>query len=267
MHELASLNNKQLPTDSARIAAASAASLYGKGVFTTVAIFGGEPFLWEKHWRRLLGNAAQLDIDVGDIREDSVKSSLHELIRCNKVTNGRARITIFDETPPELWVSGSRADSTVLIMTGDRRRVVEAVKLAVSSCLVNSTSPLAGVKSSNYTEKIIVLAGARANGFDECVQLNERGEVTSAAMANLVWIKGEELFTPSLETGCLAGTTREYVIENFRVNEVSVDLSELRRADRIFLTSAGIGVAQASELDGINLAVGSHPIVDLLPRD
>jgi branched-subunit amino acid aminotransferase/4-amino-4-deoxychorismate lyase len=31
----------------------SNAFLYGKGVFTTVAIFGGKPFLWEKHWRRL----------------------------------------------------------------------------------------------------------------------------------------------------------------------------------------------------------------------
>ena len=59
----------------------------------------------------------------------------------------------------------------------------------------------------------MALENAKAKGFDEAIRLNERGEVASACMANVFWIKDKKLFTPDLETGCLAGTTREFIIE------------------------------------------------------
>ena len=36
--------------------------LYGSGVFTTIRIINGEPWLWEKHWRRLMNDAAKIGI-------------------------------------------------------------------------------------------------------------------------------------------------------------------------------------------------------------
>ena len=42
----------------------SAFLLYGKGIFTTIAISQGKPLLWEKHWRRLMDNASKLAIDL-----------------------------------------------------------------------------------------------------------------------------------------------------------------------------------------------------------
>jgi branched-subunit amino acid aminotransferase/4-amino-4-deoxychorismate lyase len=64
-------------------------------------------------------------------------------------------------------------------------------------------------------------------------------------LANLFWKKGDKIFTPSLETGCLKGTTREFVLENFMVEERKAKLIELEKADEIFLTSAGIEVVKA----------------------
>ncbi|MBC7899569.1 MAG: aminotransferase class IV, partial [Saprospiraceae bacterium] len=68
-----------------------------------------------------------------------------------------------------------------------------------------------------------------------------------------------------LKTGCLAGTTREYLMENLECFEVENELKSIMTADAIFLTSAGIGVVRAAEIDGRNLENCRHPILDILP--
>jgi branched-subunit amino acid aminotransferase/4-amino-4-deoxychorismate lyase len=107
---------------------------------------------------------------------------------------------------------------------------------------------------------------AKSRGFDEAIQLNERGEIASACMANLFWLKRGKLLTPSLKTGCLAGTTREFVLESLDCEEIEAGIDELRNADQIFLTSAGLGVAPVAEFDGQNRDVREHPIINLIPR-
>jgi 4-amino-4-deoxychorismate lyase len=121
------------------------------------------------------------------------------------------------------------------------------------------------VKSCNYLEKIIAKDEAKQRGFDEAIQLNERGDVASACMANVFWRRSGKLFTPSLETGCLPGTTREFVLENIDCDEVALGIEELRTADEIFLTSAGLGVVQVAEFDGRKVQRNEHAIMKLVP--
>jgi branched-subunit amino acid aminotransferase/4-amino-4-deoxychorismate lyase len=82
-------------------------------------------------------------------------------------------------------------------------------------------------------------------------------------MANVFWLKDDKLFTPALTTGCLAGTTREYVLEKINCEEVEVAIDALSDADAIFLTSAGLGVVAVPEFDGRSLISTHHPITEL----
>lgn len=251
MHDLASYNGQILAADAIRLPALSAAALYGKGVFTTLPIYhGAKDDWWYEHWVRLSRDARKLGLDISSLEVGEIALWIDELVLENRVGDGRARVTLFDEGPTELWPAGSSAGTSVLITTADRHAVPEYFKLTVSPFAINSLSPLAGVKSCNYLEKILAKNEARARGFDECIQLNERGEVVSAAMANIFWLKGDRLFTPSLATGCVPGTTRLMALEFTDCREVETGVNELRSADAIFLTSAGLGVVQVAELDG-----------------
>ena len=184
----------------------------------------------------------------------------------NGLTRGRARITFFDETPGKIWTAGNdRRQATLFIVTADRRVIPDDFKLTFSPHRVNTTSPLAGVKSCNYLEHLMAFEEAGARGFDEAVRVNERGEVASACMSNVFWESRGRLFTPSLKTGCLAGTTREYLLENAECSEVEATAEALSEADDIYLTSAGIGVVQAAEFDGRRLKNGDSPITKLWP--
>lgn len=265
MHESVSFNYGLLQPPEPKLSALSAALLFGKGIFTTLAIYDGVPHLWQKHWRRLEESSLKLGIDVGEFTETKTRSALDELIDVNSVQQGRARITFFDESAGGLWPYESGLRTSLLIATGDSRPCPENYSLTVSPYLINSTSPLAAVKSSNYLEKILVLDEAKGRGFDEAIQLNERGEITSACMANVFWLKSGKLFTPSPGTGCLAGTTREFVLESVECEEVEAGIEELRSADEIFLTSAGVGVVQVAKFEERNKTGEPHPIVTLLP--
>ena len=244
---------------------ATNAALYGKGIFTTLAIYDRKPFLWEKHWRRLTDNAAKVGIDLAEHSEQTSRDSLDEIIEKNSVTNGRARLTFFDESVSSLWAVESKRKTSLLILTADRRPVPDNFRLTISLYLVNSTSPLAGVKSCNYLENILAFENAKESGFDEAVRLNERGLITSACMANIFWLKDEKLYTPSLKTGCLNGTTREFVLENLDCVEVAAEIEELKVADAIFLTSAGLGIARVSEINGRILSSEPDLITGLIP--
>src|SRR5205085_8323098 len=137
-----------------------------------------------------------------------------------------------------------------LIMTADLSPPQSPIRLALSPHRLNSTSPLAGIKSCNYLENLFTLEEARARGFHEAVRLNERGEVASGCMSNIFWLTEKKLYTPELSTGCLPGTTREFVLENLECKEVSAGIDVLMDAESVFLTSAGLGIVKVSEIEG-----------------
>jgi branched-chain amino acid aminotransferase len=246
---------------------ASGGLLNGKGVFSTLRIVDASPFLWAKHWRRIVSNAYKIGLDISAFDEQAVAALLAEAIETDAVIDGRARITFLDESPSPIWSDSTQGKTSLSIITGAPRPVPDEFKLTVSPHLVNSTSPLAGVKSCNYLENILALDEAKKRGFHEAIRLNEHGEITSGCMSNVFWLNAGRLYTPSLASGCLAGTAREFVLENLECKEVKTGLKALDTADEIFLTSAGIGVVQVAEFDGRSFGKRHHPILDLLPLE
>lgn len=237
--------------------------LYGKGVFTTIAVHEAKPIFWEKHWKRLTENAARLGIDLLRYAETEIRDAVHGAAA--ELKTGRVRVSFFDESQAELWGEEGEREVSLSVLTGRPRRRPANPGLTISPHRVNSTSPLAGIKSCNYLEPLMALQEAKTRGFEEGIRLNERGEITSACVANVFWVKDDGLFTPSLRTGCLAGTTREYILENLACEEVEAGIEALQEADEIFLTSAGIGALQAAEFEGRPLKLADHPLIRLMP--
>lgn len=243
------------------------AALYGSGVFTTIAIFDRKPFVWEKHWGRLAANAQKTGIDLRTHTEETTRRALVDQLELNGVIDGRARITFFDNRPSEIWPIAENCDqlTSLSIIVGKRRPVPDNFRLTVSPYSVNSSSPLTGVKSCNYLENLMAMEDAKTRGFDEAIRLNEHGMATSGAMANIFWLNGGSLYTPSLKTGCLPGTTREFVMENLEYREVEAPVEALNEAEAIFLTSAGLGVVSVVEFESRKLKKAEHPILNLMP--
>lgn len=259
MHGRIIHNHRLFEAAKARLPALTGATLYGRGVFTTLAVYRGRPFLWPQHWARLAAHAEKVGVSLRGVTEENVRDSLARVLAANEVEEGRARITLLARETGNIWKGTIRkrvaVETDLLIVTGDARHVPEeGVALTLSPHRINSLSPLAGVKSINYLDPLLAWEEARRREFDEAVRLNERGELVSATMANLFWITQGTLYTPALSTGALEGTTRARIIE--LAGELSVphvegvfELSHLADADEIFLTSAGLGIAFVTTFD------------------
>lgn len=257
MHPVIYLNRTMVEATKARVAPVSSAMLYGRGVFTTVAIYNGTPFLWPRHWRRLLDHAGRLSIDCSGCTEQGVGEALEKLISVNRVGDGQARVILLARSGRDFWKTkapgGKKTD--LLILTGEAQKIPQAgMSLAVSPYRFNTFSPLAGIRSLNYLEQVLAWEEAQAREFDEAVMLNERGELVSATMANIFWVKDGTVYTPTPSTGAPVGVTRAAVIELANQHFIPLiegvhELSDLTEADEIFLTSAGIGVANVTTFD------------------
>lgn len=257
MHPVIYLNKVMLEATKARVAPVSSAMLYGRGVFTTVAIYNGKPFLWPEHWKRLQNHAKRLSVDCAGANERNVGDAVRKLVAVNQVKNGRARVILLARSGRDVWKAkkeGTR-ETDLLIMTSEPQKVSPAgMSLAVSPYRFNTFSPLVGIRSLNYLEQVLSWEEAQARDFDEAVMLNERGEIVSATMANIFWVKEGTLHTPALSTGAMAGITRAAVIELvgrqfIPVIEGVFELADLTEADEIFLTSASLGVALVTTFD------------------
>lgn len=241
------------------------AFLYGKGFFTTICVADGRPLFWEKHWQRLVDHSKRLGISIAQYSEHELLSQVNDEIEATALIDGRVRITFSDSTPSTIWSEIAEPETSLSIIVGKCRVVPQPFRLTVSPFTVNTRSPLAGLKTCNYLENILAIESARRNGFAEAIRLNETGNVVGGCMSNVFWLQGDVLFTPSITTGCLAGTTREYVLEKIDCHEVAAPVERLSSADAIYVSSAGLGIVKVSEIDGREFNTIDHPIMHLWP--
>ncbi len=84
-------NDRIVPVGEARLSPGQAGLMNGWGLFTTMRIFQGEPFAYERHWRRLEKDAAKIRLPF-PFDPAKVRRQLGELLAANQVVEGTARI-------------------------------------------------------------------------------------------------------------------------------------------------------------------------------
>ncbi|HVC90726.1 MAG TPA: aminotransferase class IV, partial [Acidobacteriaceae bacterium] len=92
-------------------------------------------------------------------------------------------------------------------------------------------------------------AEARADGFDEVLFMNEKGEVTEGAIGNLFIERAGKLLTPPLTSGVLPGIFRRHLLETCATAEESIlTVEDLKTADAVFLCNSVRGIRKVESL-------------------
>jgi len=125
------------------------------------------------------------------------------------------------------------------------------MKLTFSKVRRNSTSRLCYIKSTCYIENLIEKEEAKKKGFDDVIFLNEDGYVTETSCANIFIVKNNEIFAPRITDGLLDGIIRRKIIENFKVQEKSITLEELKTSDEVIITNSLMGAMSIKKIDDI----------------
>ncbi|MEW5735062.1 MAG: aminodeoxychorismate synthase component I [Thermodesulfobacteriota bacterium] len=88
-------------------------------------------------------------------------------------------------------------------------------------------------------------AKARVPDADDVILVNEKGQATESAIANLAARIRGRLVTPPLSCGLLAGTLREEMIQSGELSERVLTPDDLRTADALFLLNSVRGLRPA----------------------
>ncbi len=270
IHRYAIQNDKLLPIEQVRLSPGQAGLLSGWGLFTTLRIYQGEPFAFERHWKRLAKDAVCTHIPFS-FDGEKVRTQISALVRANQVKEGTARIyCIYNKVG--FWQSDEPAPTVDLILyTAGLPEYREPARLALREHGRHAASPLAGVKATSWLANVWNLYEAQRRGFDEVVLLNERGEVAECTAANIFCVRAGKVFTPPLTSGCLEGVTRGVLLEigadaGAPIEERTLQPEDLFAADEVFISSTNRSVLAVGEIEGRKIPAAPGPLTQKLEK-
>lgn len=210
----------------------------GDGVFETLRTTPHGAFALTRHLTRLAASARAIGLVEPD--DDVIRQAVAEVFDFNAedlVLAGRLRITYTAGVAP-LGSDRGSAVPTVVVAAAPSNPWPATTSVVTVPWTRNERSAVAGVKSTSYAENVVALAWAHERGASEALFANGRDELCEGTGTNVFVVVDGRVLTPPLTSGCLAGITRELVMEWFGAREEVLPISVLADADEVFVTSS-----------------------------
>ena len=245
--------------------------LYGEGVYETLRTYNGQPFLFDRHMRRLRRSADMLALAV-PIANAEIAARFRDTVRAAGlgdspsreayirilVTRGVGELS-YDPaacpTPSVVVIAKPHVDPPADVFE-------RGVKVALVGIVRNhpgSVNPL--IKSNNLLNNALAMQEASRRGGFEGLMRNYRGELAECTQSNLFIVKHGAALTPPIDAGLLPGITREFLFEigavaGIPVREAVLKDADLFGADEAFLTSSTREVVPIVQVDDRRIGAG-----------
>ena len=219
----------------------------GDGVFEAVKVVEGQPFALTRHLARMARNATALGL--AELDDAAVRRGVAATLDGLDLPLGRIRITYTDGVAP-LGSGRGQNPPTLVVVTAPMEPFAPTTAAVTVPWPRNERGALAGLKTTSYAENVIALARAAEQGASEAIFSNTAGNLCEGTGTNVFYVVDNELRTPTLDAGCLAGVTRALILEWFGGREVDEPVEVLERASEIFLASTTRDVQAVHTCDG-----------------
>ncbi len=252
MSTFVNYNGNILPADQPVLMSNNRAFRYGDAVFETIRLMHGEILFFEKHLNRL---RRSMDLLGMKWRDDFNFHNLHLLIRhldqLNDLKgNGRIRLEVFRNEGGGYAPESNEVSFMIEAEPLEDREYKlneNPLRIEVFTDIQKSKNKFSSIKSSNAL--VYVMAGIykMQQGLDDCILINTDGKIIEAITANIFLVSKDEVYTPSLTDGCVAGVMREQLMELLReqgkkIHETTLNIEHVMKADEVFLANVIGGI-------------------------
>ena len=223
------------------------AFLYGDSVFETLRIIDNEIVFWEDHYFRLMSSMRIIRLDIPDdytpdfLQKNILK--LHKMVSKNGHSRIRVNVFRFSEgkyTPDNnksSFIISCNEISSPEFKINNGKYVVDLYKdYYLDNQLISS------IKTNNKIINVIASIYAKENGLNNCVLLNKDKMVAEFINSNIFIIKNDQIFTPTIKSGCLNGVLRKNLINilkkcSYSISEIDISTFDLTQSDEVFGTN------------------------------
>ena len=217
---------------------------FGDGCFTTARILDGDVCLLEAHIRRLQHGCEKLMIPF--MHWDTLRQEMCQLAIGKD--SGVLKVIISRGSGGRGYSAASCLNPTRILSVSAypahySRWREDGVTLTLSPVRLGRNPMLAGLKHLNRLEQVLIRTHLEQTDADEALVLDSEGFITECCAANLLWRKGSDVFTPSLEQAGVNGIMRQFCMHQlaragFRVVEVNAKEEALLSADEVVICNA-----------------------------
>jgi branched-chain amino acid aminotransferase len=250
MSATVNVNGRVFDQDHAVIPVFDHGFLYGDGVYETLRTYNGQPFLFDRHMRRLRQSADLLALRV-PLSNEHIAERFAETMRVAGLGRDRdayIRILVTRGIGELSYDPAATPNPTIVVIAKPHadlpaQMMADGVTAALVAIVRNhpgSVNPL--IKSNNLLNSALAMQEAMRRGAFEGIMRNYRGELAECSTSNLFVVRSGAALTPPLDSGLLPGITREYLLEigpeiGVPVREQVLRDPDLFGADECFLTS------------------------------
>ena len=251
--------------------------LYGDAIYEVWRTYHGVVFAWAEHWARLERSASALYL-VLPLAPAAMLAEIKRTAAAFRIATGErgelyVRLQITRGGGP-IGLDPALADGTDFVILVQKLALPAAETVRTGLKLVFAQglrrNPAAALdpawKTGNYLNNLLCLREARSRGADEVVILNLAGELTEAAVCNVMFIRAGGLVTPPLSAGILGGITRQVLLEKVApaagvmVHEVALKPADLPEMEECFLSSTTKDVQPVRALDDLPFRTGDTTV-------
>ncbi|MFI7577630.1 aminotransferase class IV [Micromonospora sp. NPDC049497] len=236
--------------------------LRGDGLFETMHLRAGQPWLRDEHLDRMARAAKAVDLPLPPVEAlagvlDEVAAGWPAAVEgalrlvCTRGPEGGGEPTVY-ATLAEVPASARAARRDGITLA--------TLPLGVPAAARTELDWLpAGIKSTSYAVSTAARRWASRTGVDDVLWVSSDGYALEGPSANVVWLAGDTLRTvPAGGTGILPGTTAAWLLAHadrvgLRADECMATPADLHHADGVWFTSSVRGLVEVRTLDGTDL--------------
>lgn len=238
--------------------------LYGDSVFETVRTYGGVLFALDEHLSRLEDSALKMGLELPVPRSELADETTRAVAAAgNEESYARIMLTRGSGPvglDPELAEKALRVILVEPLSVPPPDHYEHGIK---AHCVetVRASDAADNAKLGNYLASALALRKARQAGAHEALVVNRDGLVVEGTTSNVFAVKDGVLVTPPLDSGVLAGITRQRVLDIAGAEGLKVELramtpDEIVQSDELFLTSSIREILPVVSVDGRQISDG-----------
>jgi len=271
MSSFININGTLIPEE-ASLPATSRALSYGDGCFETLVSYKSKFLHFEDHFARLQSGLKYLDMNL-DLTKDLLKSEVQKLLKKNELEDEDSvvRIQCYREGSSGYFDISDR--SGFIISNRSIPLGSDSIKLkTVSIPAIPSAALERKVKLSNTINYIKAAQEAKKKGGDDALMLTIDKRISETTISNIFWVKGNQVFTPSVNCDLLPGVTRSILIalinqdSELELIEGLFGLEDIYSAEAVFCTNSVMEMKSVSSVDD-HLYKTEHSVSEKLKDD